>query len=202
MAGRSRRGCWTFPAGAHDAVGNQWGAYVTTYAAALLRGVNVGGRVVPSARLRRAFEELGYDDVKTYIQSGNVVFRSGGSAASLTAAIERRLAQGFGHPIEVILRTGAQLRRILDGNPLADRDTASLHVTFLKTRPSASRVRAIDPDAQLPDEFRVAGSEAFVFCPGGYGRTKLNNAFFERKLSVSATTRNLRTVTVLADMTA
>jgi uncharacterized protein (DUF1697 family) len=177
------------------------GAHVTIYAA-LLRGVNVGGRVVPSARLRSAFEKLGYDDVETYIQSGNVVFRSGGSAASLTAAIERGLAQDFGHPIEVVLRTGAQLRRILNGNPLDDRAAASLHVTFLKKRPSASRVTAIDPDAQLPDEFRVAGTEVFVFCPGGYGRTKLNNAFFERKLGVPATTRNLRTVGVLADMTA
>ena len=173
---------------------------MTTYAA-LLRGVNVGGRVVPSARLRSAFEELGYDDVATYIQSGNVVLRSGGSAASLTDAIERRLTKEFGHRIEVILRTGAQLRRIVGDNPLADRAPASLHVTFLKKRPPASRVRTIDPGAQLPDEFRVVGTEVFVCCPSGYGRTKLNNAFFERKLGVSATTRNLRTVTALADMT-
>jgi uncharacterized protein (DUF1697 family) len=174
---------------------------VTTYAA-LLRGVNVGGRVVPSARLRAVFEELGYDDVATYIQSGNVVFRAGGSATALTGAIEGALADTFGHPIEVVLRTGAQLGRALATNPLATHPEASLHVTFLKRRPASARVRDLDVKAFLPDEFRLAGSEVFVCCPHGYGRTKINNAYFERTLGVAATTRNVRTVGALADMTA
>ena len=173
---------------------------MTTFAA-LLRGVNVGGRVVPSARLRAVFEALGYDDVATYIQSGNVVFSAGGSAASCTGAIEGALADTFGHPIEVVLRTGAQLRRVLATNPLSERPEKSLHVTFLKRRPPPTRLRDLDSKAFLPDEFRVTGSEVFVCCPNGYGRTKINNAYFERTLGVVATTRNVRTVNVLADMT-
>jgi uncharacterized protein (DUF1697 family) len=167
---------------------------------ALLRGVNVGGRVVPSAELRGVFEELGHDDVTTYIQSGNVIFRSPGAAASVTAAAQRALAARFGHEIAVALRTGAQLRRVLASNPLSDRDAASLHVTFLQARPKVALVRALDPEEHLPDEFAVGATEVFVHCPNGYGRTKLNNSFFERRLKVQATTRNLRTVTTLADM--
>ena len=166
----------------------------------MLRGVNVGGRVVPSAQLRGVFEELGHDDVTTYIQSGNVVFRSAGAAASVTATAQCALAARFGHEIAVILRTGAQLRRILARNPLGDRDRASLHVTFLQARPAVALARALDPEEHLPDEFALAATEVFVHCPNGYGRTKLNNAYFERRLKVPATTRNLRTVTTLADM--
>jgi len=167
---------------------------------AMLRGINVGGRAtVAMADLRTLFTDLGYGDVRTYIQSGNVVFRTPGRAAVLSTAIEERLEGSLGLPLKVVLRTNAQLVKALDRNPLAGggRDSAKLHISFLAGAPTSARARAIDPGAYLPDEFRIVGREVYVHCPDGYGRTKLNNGFFERALDVVATTRNLQTVAEL-----
>ena len=91
-----------------------------------------------------------------------------------------------------MLRTGARLPRVVRGNPLAgDRDPKKTHVTFLRQKPEAARVRGLDSEAFLPDEFRVDGLEVYVYCPNGYGRTKITNTYFERALEVPATTRNL-----------
>jgi len=166
----------------------------------MLRGINVGGRApVAMADLRRVFVDLGYDDVGTYIQSGNVLFRTTAPAAGLPGAIGRRLDDELGRPVDIVVRTAAQLATVLARNPFAEgsRDAARLHVTFLAGTPSRSQLAALDPDGYQPDEFRAVGREVYVHCPGGYGRTKLNNGFFERALGVAATTRSLRTVTEL-----
>jgi uncharacterized protein (DUF1697 family) len=171
---------------------------------AMLRGINVGGHAkVPMADLRATFLDMGYGEVATYIQSGNVVFGASGSAAKIHATIEQGLEDRFGLGIKVILRTRAQLEKAIADNPLANgrRDDAKLHVTFLGATPASSRVSGLDARGFLPDEFVVRGREVYVHCPEGYGRTKLNNAFFERALGVTATTRTLRTVTTLAAMT-
>jgi uncharacterized protein (DUF1697 family) len=175
---------------------------VTTYVA-LLRGINVGGHAkVPMADLRHTFAHMGHDDVQTYIQSGNVVFHASGSPTALERSIEDVLEARFGHRIKVVLRTGAQLARVVNTNPLLapERDPAKLLVTFLASKPERSRSGGLDTGAFLPDEFRVTGREVYLHCPGGYGRTKLTNAFFERALGVEATTRTWNTVTNLARM--
>jgi uncharacterized protein (DUF1697 family) len=175
---------------------------VTTYIA-MLRGINVGGHAkVAMADLRAVFAEMGFDDVQSYIQSGNVVFRATAAAATLQPTIERGLDAAFGHGIKVVIRTHAQLVAVVGRNPLAGggRDPSKLHVTFLASKPASSRLTGLDTGAFLPDEFRVAGREVYVHCPGGYGRTKLNNAFFERALGVVATTRTLNTATALVAM--
>jgi uncharacterized protein (DUF1697 family) len=175
---------------------------VTTYVA-MLRGINVGGHAkVAMTDLRASFAEMGFDDVQSYIQSGNVVFRSSKSPTTLTSAIERALESAFGHGIKVVIRTGAQLAAVVGHNPLLgrDREPAKLHVTFLASKPAPSRLGALDAGAFLPDEFIVSGREVYLHCPEGYGRTKLNNAFFERSLGVVTTTRTWNTVTTLADM--
>jgi uncharacterized protein (DUF1697 family) len=174
---------------------------VTTYVA-LLRAVNVGGRVLPMADLRAAFTDMDYSDARTYIQTGNVVFDASASPTKLRSRIEHGLEVRFGHGIGVVLRSRAQLAAIIDHNPLlgARRDPKRLHVTFLASTPQSSRASGLDTEAFLPDEFRLAGREVYVHCPGGYGRTKINNSFFERALGVAATTRNWNTVTTLAAM--
>ncbi len=173
---------------------------MTTYAA-MLRAVNVGGSLLPMAELRAAFVDMGHDDARTYIQSGNVVFASSIPATRLQTEIESGLEARFGRALPVVLRTGAQLTRVLRTNPLSgERDPKKTHVTFLRQKPEAARVRGLDTEAFLPDEFRVAGLEVYVYCPDGYGRTKITNAYFERALKVPATTRNLTTVTKLAGM--
>ena len=156
------------------------------------------------ADLRQAFLELGFADVQTYIQSGNVVFRSPRGAARVVADIQAGLERSFAADIKVLLRTHAQLDKVISSNPLTggSRDASKLHVTFLADKANPTRARSLATDGFLPDEFRVRGQDVYLYCPNGYGRTKLNNAFFERSLDVVATTRNWNTVRTLAGLSA
>jgi uncharacterized protein (DUF1697 family) len=167
---------------------------------ALLRGINVSGRrKIAMSDLRTMFGALGHVDVRTYIQSGNVVFTAKpGPPARVRSAIEQRIAHDHGFDVAVLLRTRAELATTLKRNPFG----AEAYVTFLDEAPPRARIAAIDPAAYAPDEFAVHGREVFVRCPNGYGRTKINNAFFERKLATAATTRNWKTVTTLYEWAA
>jgi uncharacterized protein (DUF1697 family) len=180
---------------------------VTTFVA-MLRGVNVGGRNrVSMADLRGLLVAGGYDPVVTYVQSGNVVFGSRTRrAADVARAVEQMIAEDLGLDVTVVLRTPAELTRVVDTNPFLGRgaDLTKLHVTFLAGAGPAAAVRraadAIDPHAYAPDEFHIAGHEVFLRCPAGYGKTKLNNTFWEKRLGVPATTRNWATVTKLLEL--
>ena len=170
---------------------------------AMLRGVNVGGKQIKMTALSALFSDLGHHDVVTYIQSGNVVFTSSSrSADALTGAIEGRITQDLRLDVRVLLRSRAELERVQRANPLlrAGADPAKLHVTFLATKPAAALVRAAGELDSGADEFRVVGREVYVHCPNGYGRTKINNMFFEKKLQVVATTRNWNTVNKLLQL--
>ncbi len=173
--------------------------------AALLRAINLGSRnKISMPDLRRLFEEgLGADDVETHVQSGNVVFRhSERSPAKLESAIEKRIADDLGLEITVLVRTKAQLAKVMAASPFADgADVSKLHVTFLVDKPAADKVTAIDASKFAPDELAVVGREVHLHCPDGYGRSKLSNAFFEKKLAQRGTTRNWKTVTTLAELT-
>jgi uncharacterized protein (DUF1697 family) len=185
---------------------------------ALLRGVNVSGHnQLPMKHLRTLIEATGADKVETYLQSGNAVFQSTiADPQRLRQAIEAGLHAQLGLEIVVVVRSAEELDRVVAANPLGtdDRDRSRLHVTFLAATPEYARVAALEAarDAAIekaaeasaspasPDEFRIRQREVYLYCPDGYGRTKLNNAFFERKLAVAATTRNWRTVTTLVEM--
>jgi uncharacterized protein (DUF1697 family) len=170
---------------------------------ALLRGVNLGARnKIPMAQLRELFEELGHDDVTTYLQSGNVVFRSSMRRDELQQAVERAIRGRFGFDIRVLLRTKSELRATVAGNSFADRqpDPTKLHVTFLAAAPQRKLAAALEEQHFEPDEFRVKRNAVYLHCPHGYGRSKLSNALFEKELGVVATTRNWRTVTALAEL--
>ena len=140
---------------------------MTAYVA-MLRGINVGGHAKLSmANLRAAFAAMGHDDVQTYIQSGNVLFRARAPAAQTQAAIEMGLERRFGLVTTVVLRTGAQLAAVVAHNPLTAgaRNPAKLHVTFLATKPAPSRVAAVDSGAFLPDELPRGGSRGLPALP-------------------------------------
>jgi len=172
---------------------------VTVYVA-LLRGVNVGGaRKLPMKELVPALEELGFEDVVSYIQSGNVVFRGPAGKAKLAAQLERAIEQRFGLYVTVMLRTPAELEKLIAANPFGG-DEAKLHVAFLDRKPAAAAVKKLDPDRSPPDEFTVVGSEVYLHFPNGYGRTKLGGDYLERVLGVRATARNWRTVTKLLEL--
>jgi uncharacterized protein (DUF1697 family) len=170
---------------------------------ALLRGINLGvHNRVSMPDLRALFASLGAEDVATHVQSGNVIFKSADGPGKLTETIEKRIRRHLGLSVTVLLRTRAQLAKVLAGNPYANGGKAStkLHVTFLAAKPDIARVRALDPERAEPDEFQVVGQEIYLHCPNGYGRSKLTNAYFEKQLGVGTTTRNWKTVTKLAEL--
>jgi uncharacterized protein (DUF1697 family) len=166
---------------------------------ALLRGINLGARnKVAMADLRDLFAGLGAEDVTTYVQSGNVVFAGDVDASAIEAGIKRDL----GLDITVLVRSAAELDRLVARNPFAKKasDPKQLHVTFLAGKPAAGRVAELDPERSPGDEFTVAGQEVYLYCPQGYGPSKLSNDYFEKTLGVAATTRNWNTVTKLAEL--
>ena len=170
--------------------------------AALLRGVNVGGRArVPMGDLRVALTGAGLAEVETLLQSGNVVFEAGaGDDARLVREI---IAREFGIEVTVIMRTARQLRSIASKHPTAtpDANGSLFHVTFLESKPSAKAVAGLEPERFEPDRFSVAGKEVYVSYPNGQGRSKLTLDYFERALGVKGTMRNLNTVNKLAELT-
>jgi uncharacterized protein (DUF1697 family) len=178
---------------------------VPTYAA-LLRGINVGrNKRIAMADLRSLVEGLGHESVQTHLQSGNVVFESSKRGAKpLEAAIEGAIAAELGLDVTVMVRRADELAAVVDGSPFGGRtdDLKKIHVAFLSERPSAAAVQRFDAGEFAPDELEVVGREVYLLYPDGYARTKLTNAVLEKKLGVRATSRNWRTVTALAGLTA
>ena len=179
-------------------------AAATSTWVALLRALNVGGRNrLAMAELVAAFEAAGAREVTTYIQSGNVLFRSGRKeAAEVATRVGAALTDRLGVEVPVVIRTCAELRAVARANPfLRDgADPAALHVLFLGGRPAASRVSSLDPARSPRDRFAVAGREVYLHCPAGIGRSKLTGDYFEGRLAMTATARNWRTVTALIEM--
>jgi uncharacterized protein (DUF1697 family) len=172
--------------------------------AALLRAVNIGGRSLAMAELRVLFGELGFADVQTYVQSGNVVFSSRSrDERKLRRVIEQGIHERFGFDVPVMVRSHEDLDAVLRTNPYRsdDDDPTHLVVMFLDTEPKAAAVRAVDGAIHAPDVFTVVGREVYLHVPNGFGRSKLTNDFFERRLGVRATARNWRTVGKLLDLT-
>jgi uncharacterized protein (DUF1697 family) len=172
---------------------------------ALLRGINVGGRTMVSMpELRSLFESLGHADVSTYVQSGNVVFRSStGDGKALAAELEERIRSAFDVSPAVLLRTPEELAEVAAANPFLEResDFLKLHVVFLSAAPAADAVEELDPNRSPPDEFSVLGREIYLHLPNGAGRSKLTIDYFEKRLGVRATARNWKTVTKLLELT-
>jgi uncharacterized protein (DUF1697 family) len=170
----------------------------------MLRGVNVGARnKIKMKDLEALFGDLGHTSVVTYIQSGNVVFKARSkSPTALARGIEERLARDLGLEVTVLVRTKDDLAGVVRGNPFlrAGADTARLHVTFLAEKPDAALARAVEGFDAGADELKVVGREVFLHCPDGYGNTKLNNGFLEKKLDTRATTRNWNTVMKLLEL--
>lgn len=172
---------------------------------AMLRGINVSGqKLIKMERLRGAFEELGFGEVETYIQSGNVIFKTAkASAANLSKKIEGKILSGFGFLVPVIVRTPAELGEVLKRNLFlkeAGIDESKLHVTFLSEAAPKMAEKILQPLTVNSEQVYVCGREIYLHFPDGYGVTKLSNSVIEKKLSVAATTRNWKTVNVLFEM--
>jgi uncharacterized protein (DUF1697 family) len=173
---------------------------------ALLRGINVGGKhKLPMKDLVALLEDAGCSRVRTYIQSGNVVFETPeSSVADLAADIERRIGKRFGYEVPIVLRSAEALRAVASGNPFLAQgaEETHLHVGFLADPPTPEAVASLDPSRSEIDSFRVVGADVYLHTPGGMGRTKLTTDWFERRLGTRMTVRNWRTVGKLVEMAA
>ena len=171
---------------------------------ALLRGINVGGKnKLPMKELAALFVEAGCGDVRTYIQSGNVVFRAGPTGGGeISSVISASILDHFGYRIPVVVRTARELQEIAQGNPFvaAGAEKDKLHVMFLAELPDSASVEALDPERSPGDEFAVMGREIYLHCPNGVARSKLTNSYFDSRLSTTSTSRNWRTVQKLLEL--
>lgn len=171
---------------------------------ALLRGINVGGkRPVPMKALAPIFADAGCRDVRTYIQSGNVVYSASVAVAKRVAStVADAIAERFGFDVPVVTRTASELEAVAANNPFLERgaDTKTLHIGFLMNRPTRAGIAALDPDRSAPDEFAVRGAEVYFYFPKGMGRTRLTAQYFDSTLRTTMTVRNWNTVQKLLEM--
>jgi uncharacterized protein (DUF1697 family) len=180
---------------------------MTTYIA-LLRGINVSGHnIIKMVTLKKLFFGLGYQDVITYIQSGNVIFKSNLKESFLTIqdTIISAISKQFGYTVNVLVLNKSELLTIYNSNPFLAKDAAmdisKLHVTLLNTEPDMSKKHHIEELVlESADEFIIQGKNVFLHCPNGQAKTKLTTNLFEKKLNSSATTRNWKTITKLTEL--
>ncbi len=172
--------------------------------AALLRGINVGGRKkVPMAALRAMLADLGYADVVTHLQSGNAAFTSPQRPQALARAIAERIAGELGMDVKVLIRTGGELADVIARSPLpgGPPSPSRYFVAFLSAAPPQAEADALTSMTFDPDQIWISGAEAFLWCPDGVAETRLSNNFLEKRLKVTATSRNWNTVLKLAELT-
>jgi len=172
---------------------------VATYVA-FLRGVNLGPtNKISMPKLREMAEELGYTDVATYINSGNLIFASPKKAAALEREIAAAISQRFGTSNDVAVRTPARLRQILADNPYPDGSPSQVTVAFLTKAAPAEAKEKVAAAATEAEPFTFAGSEVYVHYSNGIGKSKLAERF-SSIIGVSSTVRNLNTVTKVLAM--
>jgi uncharacterized protein (DUF1697 family) len=167
---------------------------------ALLRGINLGAhRRVAMGRLRELLAELGYGDVRTYLQSGNVVLTSPASPERLQREIERQIAKQLGLETQVLVRTRDELADVIERDPLAGvaDNPKRYQVSFLSAEPDPEVVRELGRVDVAPERFVVSGREIYTWHPDGIQRSQLNKVLSDRRLGVTATARNWNTVTKL-----
>jgi uncharacterized protein (DUF1697 family) len=174
---------------------------------AMLRGINVGGhKRVPMERLRALCEELGFEQVRTFIQSGNLVFKAAKSSpADLSAKIEKKIMAEFGFAVSVMTRTPEELAQAMRNSPFAEEskvEPAKVHVVFLSGVPKAEAAKKLEALATPAEQIRHRGREVHLYYRDGMGRAKITGSVLERVLSVAATARNWNTVNKLHEMAA
>ena len=172
----------------------------------ILRGINVGGKKkILMADLKALYQQLGFSNVLTYIQSGNVLFdtEKKESNKKLGEKIKQAIFDKYEFDVPVLVRSFDDIQNTISTNPfLKDKniDKTKLHVTFLADIPEAINLQKLNDINHPPDEFKVIGKNIFIHCPNGYARTKLTNTFFEKKLKMPATSRNWKTINKLYDL--
>jgi len=171
---------------------------------AILRGINVGGKnKILMAGFRNILSKLGFSNVVSYIQSGNIILQSNKikDTYKIAAIIKESISHNYGFDVPVIIRTAEELREIYNKNPyLKNYEIERLYLTFLDDVPLKTNIDSIDTAAYLPDKFEVNGKNIFGYYHGRVSDSKLTNNFYEKKLKITATTRNWKTVNKLIEL--
>lgn len=167
---------------------------------AFLRGINVAGqKKVPMADLREVFVGLGGKHVKSYIQSGNVVFgHKSTSISNLENSLADAIKRAFNFEVCIVVKAAGQLRKIIKQNPFhqeAELASGKLYFAFLASIPEKHLVLALEQEVYEGESFFIEDDCVYLICHNGMGKARLNNNMLEQRLGVSATTRNYRTVT-------
>jgi len=169
---------------------------------AFLRGVNMAGHnKIKMTQLTSLFNRLDFKDVVTYIQSGNVIFRTHGSALSIASRIEKSISEEFNYDIPVMIRTSGEIKALGYRNPFlreSNLNPGKSAVIFLYNEPEPDLLPKLDGIDYSPDEFSISGREIFIYCPNGFGRSKIYTSFFEEKLKVIGTGRNWKTINAIS----
>jgi len=167
----------------------------------MLRGINVSGHnIIKMKDLKQLFETLKFQNIQTYIQSGNIVFQTDNNLiSSLELLVTNAIFQNFGLEVSAIVISIKELQMVIHQNPFIKtiNDTNLLLITFVSHIPEIALVDSIKNSAFGEDKFQIIEKTIYLFCPNGYGNSKLTNTFFEKKLKVKATTRNWKTVNQL-----
>ncbi|WP_375579798.1 DUF1697 domain-containing protein [Marivirga tractuosa] len=172
---------------------------------AILRGINVGGkRKILMADLKELMGTLGYQNIQTYIQSGNLIFNADDKLQNkgIEQELENAILKKFSFEVPVIVLSKDNIESALAKNPFykADADINKLHLTFLNELPEKDKLAFVESLDFAPDQFKIIGKNAFIYCEDSYHKSKLTNDFFEKKLKVKATTRNWKTVLKLWEL--
>ena len=162
----------------------------------LLKGINVGGhKKVPMADLRELLSTSGFENVKTYIQSGNVILESSeGNSLKIETKIQDAIQSHFGFEVSVLVRTRADLKRIFDASPFSEEKKVKSYFTMLHRTPSQDLVNIASEKVYEGEEYYIINDCIYFYCEAGYGRAKFNMNFFERKLETTGTARNYNTM--------
>jgi uncharacterized protein (DUF1697 family) len=178
---------------------------MTTYIS-ILRGINVSGqKLIRMTDLVKLYEGLGLSNIITYIQSGNVIFKTAinSTVKELSLNIEEAIQQKYGFNVPVLIRTLEEMQAVIGSNPFLKGPghvPEKFYITFLEEKPQLADIDKINHFDFLPDKFIIIEREVYLECSAGYGTTRLSNTYFENKLKVKATTRNWNTVNKLVEL--
>jgi len=172
----------------------------------ILRGINVSGqKKINMVDLKNVYLSLGFDGVLTYIQSGNVIFQSSSADKDyLKSTIEKAIEKKYKFYVPVIIRSAEELKVISNSCPYEEAKTedngTKILVTFLQSSPPVEKQEILKKQVTLPEKLTIQGSEIYLYCPNGYGKSALSNTFLENKLGITATTRNWKSVKKLCEL--
>jgi len=172
----------------------------------ILRGINVSGqKKIKMADLKALYEAQGFKDVSTYIQSGNIIFEAiDTDKENLKEILEKVIEEKYEFHVPVDIRTNKELKRVVENCPYeeakVEENGTKVLVTFLQSVPSNQKQELLLGYVKSPERLTVQGSEVYLYCPNGYGKSKLTNTFIENKLGISATTRNWKSVKKLYEL--